>query len=143
MIAVRVSSATESAGLPTPRPDHTRVMMQMALDMLHELAEFNRDRGTHLQLRIGLNSGPVVAGVIGSIKFIYDLWGDTVNLASRMESTGVPGAIQVTESVYRELGGEYKFEERGLIEVKGKGKLPTWVLREEELPTAASAAVKA
>jgi class 3 adenylate cyclase len=121
-------------GLPIPRPDHARVMMEMALDMLRELAEFNRDRGTHLQLRIGLNSGPVVAGVIGSIKFIYDLWGDTVNLASRMESTGVPGAIQVSESIYRELNGEYSFEERGLIEVKGKGKLPAWILREEGLP---------
>ena len=126
-------------GLPIPRPDHARVMMKMALDMLRELAQFNRDRGTHLQLRIGLNSGPVVAGVIGSIKFIYDLWGDTVNLASRMESTGVPGAIQVSESVYRELNGEYKFEERGLIEVKGKGKLPAWILREEGLPEAAEA----
>jgi class 3 adenylate cyclase len=130
-------------GLPTPRPDHARVMMQMALDMLRAVAEFNRDHGTHLQIRIGLNSGPVVAGVIGSIKFIYDLWGDTVNLASRMESTGVPGAIQITESVYRELGGEYKFEERGLIEVKGKGKLPAWILREEEVPTEASVPVKA
>ena len=128
-------------GLPAPRPDHARVMMQMAVDMLRALAEFNRDRGTNLQIRIGLNSGPVVAGVIGSIKFIYDLWGDTVNLASRMESTGVPGAIQVTESVYRELGGEYKFEERGPIEVKGKGKLHTWILREEGVPEP-SAAVK-
>jgi class 3 adenylate cyclase len=130
-------------GLPTPRPDHARVMMKMALDMQREVAEFNRDRGTHLQLRIGLNSGPVVAGVIGSIKFIYDLWGDTVNLASRMESTGVPGAIQITESVYRELAGEYKFEERGLIEVKGKGKLPAWILRDEGVAAAAPAGVKA
>jgi class 3 adenylate cyclase len=68
--------------------------------------------------------------VIGSIKFINDLWDDTVNLASRMESTGVPGAIQVSESVYRELSGEYNFEERGFIEVKGKGKLPAWILCE-------------
>ncbi len=115
----------------------------MALDMLHVVGEFNRDRGTNLQLRVGLNSGVVVAGVIGSIKFIYDLWGDTVNLASRMESTGVPGAIQVSESVYRELSGAYKFEERGLIEVKGKGKLPAWILREEGVRSDASAEVKA
>ncbi len=130
-------------GLPQPRPDHARAMAEMALDMVRLLGEFNRQRGTNLQLRIGLNSGPVVAGVIGSIKFIYDLWGDTVNLASRMESTGVPGAIQVSESVYRELSGAYKFEERGLIEVKGKGKLPAWILREESVPTEASAGVKA
>ncbi|HXJ93085.1 MAG TPA: adenylate/guanylate cyclase domain-containing protein [Terriglobia bacterium] len=129
-------------GLPTPRTDHARAMMEMAREMERELAQFNRDRGTNLQLRIGLNSGPVVAGVIGSIKFIYDLWGDAVNLASRMESTGVPGAIQVSESVYRELKDEYSFEERGLIEVKGKGKLPAWILREEGVPSEA-AAVKA
>jgi class 3 adenylate cyclase len=130
-------------GLPAPRADHARVMVEMALDMEREVAHFNQDRGLNLQLRIGLNSGPVVAGVIGSIKFIYDLWGDTVNLASRMESTGVPGAIQVTESVYQELNGEYSFEERGLIEVKGKGKLPAWILREHGVTVEASAAVKA
>ena len=129
-------------GLPIPRPDHARAMMEMARDMVRELGQFNQDRGTSLQLRIGLNSGPVVAGVIGSIKFIYDLWGDTVNLASRMESTGVPGAIQVSESVYRELNGEYKFEERGLIEVKGKGKLPAWILREQDVTVEASTAQK-
>jgi len=130
-------------GLPTPQPDHIHVMAEMAFDMLRVLGEFNRDRGTNLQLRIGLNSGPVVAGVIGSIKFIYDLWGDTVNLASRMESTGVPGAIQVSESVYRKLCGAYKFEERGLIEIKGRGKLPAWILREAGVPTEASAGAKA
>jgi class 3 adenylate cyclase len=126
-------------GLPTPRPDHARAMMEMARDMVRELAHFNRDRGLQVQLRIGLNSGPVVAGVIGSIKFIYDLWGDTVNLASRMESAGVPGAIQVSESVYRELSADYQFEERGLIEVKGKGKLPAWILKEEGVPVKAAA----
>ena len=130
-------------GLPTPRLDHARAMIEMARDMVRELGQFNHDRGTNLQLRIGLNSGPVVAGVIGSIKFIYDLWGDTVNLASRMETTGVPGAIQVSESVYRELSEEYPFEERGLIEVKGKGKLPAWILRDEGVPAAAPAGVKA
>ena len=130
-------------GLPKPRPDHARAMIEMALDMHRELGEFNRQEGTNLQLRIGLNSGPVVAGVIGSIKFIYDLWGDTVNLASRMESTGIPDGIQVSESVYQALRGEYQFEERGLVEVKGKGKLPAWILREEGVRTEASAGVKA
>jgi len=131
------------SGLPKPRPDHARAMIEMALDMHRELGEFNRQEGTNLQLRIGLNSGPVVAGVIGSIKFIYDLWGDTVNLASRMESTGIPDGIQVSESVYQALRGEYQFEERGLVEVKGKGKLPAWILREEGVRAEASAGVKA
>jgi len=130
------------SGLPKPRPDHARAMIEMALDMHRELGELNRQEGTNLQLRIGLNSGPVVAGVIGSIKFIYDLWGDTVNLASRMESTGIPDGIQVSESVYQALRGEYQFEERGLVEVKGKGKLPAWILREEGVRTEASAGVK-
>jgi class 3 adenylate cyclase len=125
-------------GLPMPRPDHARAMTEMALDLLRVLGEFNQQRGTNLQLRIGLNSGPAVAGVIGSTKFIYDLWGDTVNLASRMESSGVPGAIHVSESVYQELRGAYTFEERGLIEVKGRGKLPAWILRANGVKTDSS-----
>ncbi len=85
----------------------------------------------NLQMRIGLNSGPVVAGVIGTSKFIYDLWGDTVNLASRMESTGVPGQIQVTRSVYEHLKGGFTFENRGVIQVKGKGQIETWLLQDQ------------
>jgi class 3 adenylate cyclase len=132
-------------GLPKPRPDHARAMAEMALELLRILGAFNRRRGTNLQLRIGLNSGPVVAGVIGSTKFIYDLWGDTVNIASRMESTGVPDAIHVSESVYQELCGAYSFEERGQIDVKGKGKLRAWILRQPgvESETDTSAAVTA
>ena len=117
------------AGLPTPYPDHARRIVDLALDMLDEIEAFNSRYGVELALRIGVNSGPVVAGVIGSSKFIYDLWGDTVNVASRMESHGVPGMIQVTRAVYDELSGMHDFSERGLIEVKGKGSVETWLLR--------------
>jgi class 3 adenylate cyclase len=113
-------------GVPEPRPDHAVVLATMALEMLDSLAEFNRARGVGLRLRIGLNSGPVVAGVIGRSKFIYDLWGDTVNVASRMESSGVPDRIQVTEVTRAALMGVFEMEERGEVEVKGKGMLRTW-----------------
>jgi len=100
----------------------------MALRMLAETREYGLEHGLDLQLRIGLNSGPVVAGVIGTTKSIYDLWGDTVNLASRMESTGVPGEIQVTRGVYERLKNEFELEGRGLIQVKGKGAIEAWLL---------------
>jgi len=115
-------------GLPKPCPDHTTRMARMALQMMDVTAEYSKKMGIPLQLRIGINSGPVVAGVIGATKFIYDLWGDTVNLASRMESTGVPGRIQVTRSVYDHLQGSFDLEERGMVQVKGKGEIATWLL---------------
>ncbi|MGA8596641.1 MAG: adenylate/guanylate cyclase domain-containing protein [Bryobacteraceae bacterium] len=118
-----------ATNLPTPRVQHIRAMVEMGLEMLRLLDDFNHQHGTELEVRIGINTGPVVAGVIGSIKYIYDLWGDTVNVASRMESTGVPGAIQVTESIYDALKAEYEFEPRGPIEVKGKGEMAVYLLR--------------
>ena len=115
-------------GLPHPCSDHADRMAQMALRMAEATRQYGQEKGLHLQLRIGLNSGPVVAGVIGVTKFIYDLWGDTVNLASRMESTGVPGEIQVTRSVYERLKNSFDFECRGLVQVKGKGEIEAWLL---------------
>jgi adenylate cyclase len=102
-------------GVPKPRIDHVVVMANLALDMRDAM------RTTDLQVRIGIATGPVVAGVISRRKFAYDLWGDTVNTAARMESHGVPGLIQVTEDVRAALGPAFTFEDRGIIEVKGKG----------------------
>lgn len=116
-------------GLPAACADHTERTLSMALRMQQIAREFSRDREVPVRLRIGINTGPVVAGVIGRNKFIYDLWGDTVNLASRMESYGVPDAIQVTRAVYEKLQDRYPFEARGTVEIKGKGALPTWILK--------------
>ncbi len=116
------------AGLPDPRPDHAAAAAEMALGMLAELDRLRIALNLDLAIRIGMASGPVIAGVIGRRKFTYDLWGDTVNTASRMESGGLPGRIQVTEAVFAHLRAAYRFEERGEIEVKGKGRLRTWFL---------------
>ena len=118
-------------GLPNRRLDHSERMARMALRMVEATEKYGSTKGFSLQIRVGLNSGPVVAGVIGTSKFIYDLWGDTVNLASRMESTGVPGQIQVTRSVYERLKDRFAFESRGAIQVKGKGEIETWFLQGE------------
>jgi class 3 adenylate cyclase len=117
-----------AGGLPEPRPDHAEAVAEMALALRDEAGRHLDPTGRPLQVRIGIDSGPVVAGVIGTAKFSYDLWGDTVNTASRMESTGVAGCIQVTERVRRRLAGRYRFERRGPVQVKGKGELVTWFL---------------
>jgi adenylate cyclase len=117
-----------AAGLPVPAADHAVRAAHMALDMLDALDRFNARNGYRLQLRIGINSGAVVAGVIGKRKFIYDLWGDAVNTASRMESHGVPGRVHVAEATRLRLGEPFLFEERGIIEAKGMGALHTWFL---------------
>lgn len=115
-------------GLPLERPDHMEAIADMALDMLTAIAQFNQSEGQSFSIRVGINTGPVVAGVIGVKKFIYDLWGDTVNVASRMESQGIGDRIQVTEAVYTHLQGKYRFEPRGAISVKGKGEMHTYFL---------------
>jgi adenylate cyclase len=117
-----------AAGVPDPRPDHAEVLARLALDMCASTAPGGAVGDLGLQLRIGINSGPVVAGVIGRKRFLYDLWGDAVNVASRMESAGTPGRIQITEPTHQLLAGEFECERRGQIEVKGKGALETWYL---------------
>jgi class 3 adenylate cyclase len=117
-----------AGGLPEPRPDHAQAIAELALAMQAEVARHTDPSGQPLAVRIGIDTGPVVAGVIGRRKFSYDLWGDTVNTASRMESTGVPGCIQVTERAWRRLRDGYRLERRGPVEVKGKGEMVTWFL---------------
>jgi class 3 adenylate cyclase len=117
-----------AGGLPEPRPDHAEAVAEMALDVRDEVGRHLDPAGQPLAVRIGIDTGPVVAGVIGTSKFSYDLWGDTVNTASRMESQGVVGCIQVTERTYRRLRDRYRFERRGPVQVKGKGELVTWFL---------------
>jgi class 3 adenylate cyclase len=115
-------------GLPIPRPDHARAIADMALEMQSYMKTIPSDLGDSLQLRIGINTGPVIAGVIGIKKFIYDLWGDAVNVASRMESHGKPGCIQITETTYCYLKDRYLLEARGTISVKGRGDMMTYWL---------------
>ena len=118
-------------GLPTPRDDHAEAIAQMALGMQAKIAKLSAETGEKLAIRIGINSGPVVAGVIGVSKFTYDLWGDTVNVAARMEATGFAGRIQVTDVTYERLKDKYLFESRGKIPVKGKGEMMTYWLLEK------------
>jgi class 3 adenylate cyclase len=117
-----------AGGLPNPRPDHARAVAELALEMLDLAARRSFPDGGPVRLRIGIDTGPVVAGVIGRRRFSYDLWGDTVNTASRMETTGIPGCIQITERTRELLGDRYVLRERGKIQVKGKGKMLTYFL---------------
>jgi len=117
-----------AAGVPTPRPDHARALALMAIDMVEAMRSQDGVEHLGLELRIGINSGPVVAGVIGRKRFLYDLWGDAVNTASRMESHGTPGRIQITRATYELLADEFECEPRGPIAVKGKGETEAWYL---------------
>lgn len=115
-------------GLPNPRDDHAHAVADTALEMVQALERINKNRDIDLAMRIGIHSGPVVAGVIGKIKFTYDIWGDTVNVASRMESSGLPGKIHISEQTMAELNSQFNLEERGMVECKGLGQVKTFFI---------------
>jgi class 3 adenylate cyclase len=119
------------AGVPAPRPDHAEAVAELALSMQQAAARIDPGAGTGepLSLRVGINTGPVVAGVIGTRKYAYDLWGRTVNIASQMESLGLQGSIQVTAATYERLKDKYLFEERGAFYVRDGGEVETYLLR--------------
>lgn len=123
-----------ASGVPTRRADHAIGLAQLALDMISASRDVSRLNGQRIEFRIGINSGPLVAGVIGTSKFHYDVWGDTVNVASRMESHGEPGRVQISASTYELIKDEFVCEPRGPIEVKGKGKMETWFVTSPRSP---------
>jgi len=118
-----------AAGLPEPRDDHARAVANMALAMLAVVERTNRDLPVRLQMRIGIHSGDVVAGVIGTHKFVYDVWGGAVNIASRMESHGVPDRIMISEATHDRIRGLFRVEPHGTVDVKGIGPMKTFILR--------------
>jgi class 3 adenylate cyclase len=117
-----------AGGIPEPRRDHALLVAAMSLDMQNAVSDFARRLNLPLTIRVGIHSGPVIAGVIGKKKFVYDLWGDTVNTAARLQSHGIPGRIQVSEATYSRLCDDFELEERGLVPVKDKGNMRTWLL---------------
>ena len=120
-------------GFPEPRHDHVEAIADLALEMQNSVAEITTGINQIFDIRIGIHTGPAVAGVIGISKIAYDVWGDTVNTASRMESHGIPGQIQLSEQTYLQLKDKYLFKERGRIEIKGKEKMKTYLLLGKQL----------
>jgi class 3 adenylate cyclase len=128
-----------AAGLPVPVADHAVRAADMAIDLIAAMDRYNAERACNLNIRIGISTGAAVAGVIGRHRFRYDLWGDVVNTASRMESHGVTGRIQIADSTRQALGDAFVLERRGPIEIKGKGAMSTWFLNGRTTPFAAGA----
>jgi len=120
-----------ASGVPRGRPDHASALVRMALEMRDYVSTHTFQNGHHLSFRIGINSGSMIAGVIGRRKFVYDVWGDAVNVASRMESHGVGGAVQITQATYELIKDEFVCEPRGIVMVKGKGKMEVWHILSE------------
>jgi len=117
------------SGVPIARQDHAAALLRLGIDMLDKAKHMQDPNGSNVSIRIGIASGPVVAGVVGMKKFFYDVWGDTVNVASRMESTGIPGRIQVDPETHRLLQHAFDFEKRDVVDIKGKGEMTTWLLK--------------
>lgn len=121
-----------ASGVPVPRKDHAAALADMAVDLRQHIRQLPEYYGMKIDFRVGINSGPLVAGVIGRKKFHYDIWGDTVNIASRMESTGEPGRVQITTATYGLIHHHFHCTPRGTILVKGKGEMQTWYLHERK-----------
>jgi class 3 adenylate cyclase len=117
-----------AGGLPEEQPDHALAVADMALGMIQAVNKIGAGFGEDLKIRIGIHSGDVVAGIIGQHRFIYDVWGDTVNTASRLESSGLPDLVQISEATYQRVKGTFRCELRGPIEIKGKGTMVTYFL---------------
>ena len=118
-----------AGGIPQPMENHAVVVTQIGLEMQKQLSEFNLKNGLSLSIRIGIHTGPLVAGVIGTKKFCYDIWGDAVNIASRMESHGKSGYVHISKDTYELVKSQFSFEEPRSIEVKGKGLMETYLLK--------------
>jgi len=118
-----------ASGLPRLRPDHAQALVRMAIEMRDYMATHTFGNGQHVNFRIGINSGSMIAGVIGSRKFVYDVWGDVVNVASRMESHGMSGTIQIAQATYELIKDEFVCEPRGTVHVKGKGEMEVWLVK--------------
>jgi class 3 adenylate cyclase len=124
-----------AGGLPVPTTDHAQAVAEMAIAMQETVSRFHYPSGELFEIRIGIHTGAVIAGVIGKKKFTYDLWGDTVNLASRMESRGLPGKIQVSPATYTQLKDDYQLDDRGIVEIKGFGLMQTyWLSAKKNAP---------